>query len=241
MKKFIIILLVSVLFQHPPSTSASVFNQSYQKKLEQMMNERKGKMSDEDMAVMKNASDYLNKVLPNPGIKVGENAANFTLTNAFGKQVSLSSELKKGPVVLVFYRGSWCPYCNLHLALLKEALPELKKRNAQLITITPQTPDKSLAQFKDDGGLFEVLSDLDNQVMKSYNLYFDLPQDLLALYKKFGIDLESFNGTGRTGLPVPGSFVIDKNGVVIAAFADNDYKLRMEPQDMLDALDKIKE
>ena len=83
-------------------------------------------MSDDEMAVMKDASEYLRKVIPNPGIKVAENAPDFTLTNAFGKQVSLSSELKKGPVVLVFYRGSWCPYCTLDLALLKEALPELK-------------------------------------------------------------------------------------------------------------------
>jgi peroxiredoxin len=223
-----------------PLSLAAVFNQSYQEKLEQMMKERKGKMSDEDMAVMKSASEYLNKVLPNPGIKVGETAPDFSLTNAFGKSVSLSNELKKGPVVLVFYRGSWCPFCNLHLAVLKDSLPELQKRNAQLITITPQTPDKSLAQFKEDGGLFEVLSDLDNQVMKNYKLYFEMPKNLLALYEKFGIDLESFNGTGRTGLPVPGSFVIDTNGKVIAMFADNDYKLRMEPKDMLEALDKIK-
>jgi peroxiredoxin len=240
MKNIITLCLIIIMAFNPCPASAKVFTPSYQEKLEQMMKARKGKMSDEDMAVMKSAADYLNKVLPNPGIKVGEKAPDFTLTNAFGKQVSLTSALQKGPVVLVFYRGSWCPYCNLHLALLKESLPELNKRNAQLMTITPQTPDKSLAQFKDDGGLFEVLSDLDNQVMKNYNLYFDLPEDLLALYKKFGIDLESFNGTGRTGLPVPGSFVIDQNGMVVATFADNDYKLRMEPQDMIDALDKIK-
>lgn len=190
---------------------------------------------------MKKADQSLANSLPDPGIKVGEKAPEFALKNAFGEEISLKEELKKGPVILVFYRGAWCPFCNMHLHVLQESLPQFEKYGAQLITITPQTPDKSAEQIGKDGYPFEVLSDLDSQVMKDYKLYFEIPDELVAVYKHVGLDIEAYNGKGRNVLPVPGSFVIDQSGIVRAMQARTDYKLRMEPETIIDALMKILE
>lgn len=190
-------------------------------------------------AVMKDFNDRLAKELPNPGIQVGQKAPNFVLNNAFGKTVKLYDELKKGPVVLVFYRGAWCPHCNIHLHALQKSLPDFLHHGAQLITISPQKPDKSAEQFKKDGYDFEVLSDLQSKVMKDYNLYFELSDELLAVYKHFDIDVEAHNGQGRTVLPVPGSFVIDQDGIVRAMQAQTNYKERMAPAAIVSALKQI--
>lgn len=198
------------------------------------------KITPQDKAVMAKAAQDLAAAMPNPGLTVGTKAPNFSLKNAEGKTVSLRSALKKGPVVLVFYRGAWCPYCNLQLHALKESLPAFEKQGASIIAITPQTPDKSLAQVKKDGYPFEILSDLDDQVIKAYKLYWEVTPELDATYKKsFGLDVQAFNGQGRRGLPVPGTFIIDQSGIVRAASADTNYKKRMEPADILAALEKL--
>jgi len=109
----------------------------------------------------------------------------------------------------------------------------------QLITMTPQTPDKSAEKIKKDKFPFEVLNDLNSQVMKVYQLYFELPDDLIAVYKKHKFDIEAFNGKGRAVLPVPGTFVINQQDIVVAKQAEADYKKRMEPADIIKALQKI--
>lgn len=217
---------------------------SYNQSLEQYMEDskkEKSPFSSSDMAVMEKAGNDLATSLPDPGIKVGEKAPDFTLNNALGKPVSLKEKLLDGPVVLVFYRGAWCPFCNMHLHVLQKSLPEFKNYGAQLITITPQTPDKSVEQFKEKGYPFEVLSDLDSKVMKDYRLYFELPDDLVEVYKKHGLNIEAFNGKGRSVLPIPGSFVIDTNGIVRAMHAETDYKKRMEPSAIIDALKQLQD
>lgn len=206
------------------------------------MNSKDGpKLSEQDMAVMKKAADDLAKTLPDPGLKVGDTAPDFVLGNANGKPVSLSSKLKEGPVVLIFYRGAWCPYCNIQLHALQESLPAFKKHGAQLVAVTPQTPDKSLAQVNKDKYPFEILSDLEYKVAKDYKLYFEVPLELHEFYKKkFGLDIEVFNGKGRLGLPVPGTYVINTDGKIVAVHAELDYKQRMEPKAILEALKSIK-
>jgi peroxiredoxin len=215
---------------------------SYQASFDAFMQEMKSSksmFSKEEQAVMKKAGEDLAATLPNPGIHKGEKVPDFRLKNAFGKEIRLYDELQKGPVVLVFYRGAWCPFCNMHLHVLQENLEVFKKYGAQLITVTPQTPDKSADQIKKDGYPFEVLSDLDNTVMKAYKLYFDMPQALLDIYKKHGLDIEAYNGSKRTGLPIPGSFVIDQKGIVRAMQAQTDYKIRMEPEAIIETLKEI--
>ncbi|MGD8783233.1 MAG: peroxiredoxin-like family protein [Thioalkalispiraceae bacterium] len=211
------------------------FNKSMMKKKD------RPQLTETDQAIMQKAADDLGKTLPAPGLKVGETAPDFTLGNANGKPVSLSSKLNQGPVVLIFYRGAWCPYCNIQLHALHESLPAFRQYGAQLVAVTPQKPDKSLQQVNKDKYPFEILSDLDYQVAKAYRLYFEVPGELHELYKqKFGLDIEEFNGEGRLGLPVPGTFVIDSDGKIVAVHAELDYKQRMEPKAILAALKAIK-
>ena len=231
-----------LLLVAPSSIVAASELPSYRQSVEQYMEKSKNEKSPfsvSDMAVMEKAGKDLASNMPAPGIKVGEKAPEFVLNNAFGKPVSLKAKLTEGPVVLVFYRGAWCPFCNMHLHVLQESMPEMEKLGAQLITVTPQMPDKSIEQFRENGYPFEVLSDLDSKVMKDYKLYFELPADLVDVYKKHGLDIETFNGEGRNVLPVPGSFVIDTNGIVRAMYADTDYKKRMEPSAILEALESL--
>lgn len=197
------------------------------------------KMDPNDLAVMQQATESLAKTLPDPGLKLGETAPDFTLPDPSGQNISLSSLLKEGPVVLVFYRGAWCPYCNMHLHVLNENLPEFHHYGAQLVAITPQKPDKSAEQLKQDGYPFPVLSDLDSSVMQAYRLYYELDPELVKIYKKLGLNVEDFNGPGRNVLPVPGTFVLDQKGVVRAGHAETDYTQRMEPTEIIKVLEAL--
>jgi len=205
-----------------------------------MSSEAAKKLSKEDWAAFEKSKKDLAAKMPNPGLKVGEKAPDFVLKNAFGKEISLSSVTKEGPVILVFYRGGWCAICNIQLNSLKTSLPTFKKYGAQLLAITPQKPDRSKEQIKKDGYPFEVLSDLDYSVLKKYNLYFDMPKYITKMYQeKFDLDLADYNGKGRYGLPVPATYIIDKKGIIRAAYARTDYTQRMEPKDILLALKKL--
>lgn len=198
------------------------------------------KLTDHDLAVIKNAQTQIAEEVHDPGLQAGEHAPDFTLMNAFGKKITLSELLKDGPVVLTFYRGSWCPFCNLQLHALNQSLPLFQPYHATLVFITPQRPDKSKEQLKKEDYSFEILSDLDNMVMKAYRLFYTVPPDLVTLYKnKFQLDLAEYNGPDRYVLPVPGTFVIDTDGIIRAAYADLDYKKRMEPMTILNALKDI--
>lgn len=191
----------------------------------------------EDRRIMAEAAADLARAMPDPGLVVGERAPDFTLPDARGEPVTLSELLRTGPVVLTFYRGAWCPYCNLQLQGLRASLPRIQDLGATLAAITPQRPDRSLAQVEKDGYPFPILSDLDGSVMTAYRLRFRVPEELSALYiREFGLDLAAYNGPGRYELPVPGTFVIDRSGTVRAAFVDVDYTHRPEPAAIVDAL-----
>ena len=212
---------------------------SYQQALQGYLAEsaqNKDPFSADDRATMKKSAQALAQAMPSPGLKVGEKAPDFTLNDAYGKPVNLYQQLQRGRVVLVFYRGSWCPFCNLHLHVLSQHFRKFKDRGAQIIAITPQRPDKSLEQLKKEDFPFSILSDLDSQVMRDYRLYYQLDDDLLAVYRSHGLDIEAFNGNGRNVLPVPGTFVIDTNRTITAMQAETDYTQRMEPEAILQAL-----
>jgi peroxiredoxin len=240
------VLLFATLVLLPPSSSAGSDVPSYQEARDAFLKQRAddpetARYSESDSAVMQQAEENLARTLPDPGIKAGEKAPDFILPNAFGEPLRLSDQLREGPVVLVFYRGAWCPFCNLHLRTLYRSLPEFARYGARLILVTPQQPDKSREQLEKTGYPFEVLSDLDSSVMKSYNLYFELEPDLVEVYNRLGLDIVEFNGPGRNVLPVPGTFIIDRGGVVRAMHADIDYKERMEPAAILDALAQLRD
>lgn len=212
---------------------------AYQQALQKFNTERASKpdpFSSEERAIMEQSARQLAKQMPSPGIQVGQKAPDFTLTDALGKRVNLYEQLELGPVVLVFYRGAWCPFCNLHLHVLSKYHQQFVDQGARLLAVTPQQPDKSLEQLEKDGFPFTILSDLDSKVMRAYRLYYPLDDKLLAVYRKHGLDIEAYNGPGRAVLPVPGTFVIDPEGKVVAMQADTDYTQRMEPEAILRAL-----
>jgi peroxiredoxin len=172
-----------------------------------------------------------------PGLAIGDRAPGFILPDALGRTVSLNDLLAEGPVVTVFYRGEWCPYCNLQLHSLQAALPEIRELGASLLAISPQTPDHSLSLTEKHQLAFPVLSDLDQSVIRSYRIQFTLHGDLEdLLVDDFQNDPRDQNADHTRSLPVPAVFVIDEDSIVQAAFVSPDWRLRAEPTDILAAL-----
>ncbi len=171
--------------------------------------------------------------------QVNDKAPDFELQNASGEAVKLSDYLKKGPVVLTWYRGGWCPYCNLTLARLQEELPNFRAEDANLLALTPELPDRSMTTAQKHQLKFEVLSDVGNVVGKKYGVVFRLMDEVAAAYQN-GFDLHSYNGDESNELPLAATYVIDRNGIIRYAFLDADYRNRAEPKDILEALKGLK-
>ena len=176
--------------------------------------------------------------LERDALKPGEPAPNFTLPDATGKPVSLAARLREGPVVLAFYRGGWCPYCNLELRAWQRVLPELRALGAQLIAVSPESPDNSLSTQEKNALSFTVLTDERSTVARAYRLAFRLSPDLQALYQSRGRDLAEWND-GDWTLPVPGTFVIGKNRRLVLVHVDADYRTRLEPATAIDAVRRL--
>ena len=171
-------------------------------------------------------------------LKVGDKAKDFTLKNAQGKQVRLYSLLEKGNVVLTWYRGGWCPYCNLALKQLQDALPEITAEGAVLVALTPELPDSSLSTKEKHQLKFEVLTDLNNEVARTYGLVFKLDEATATRYEQ-GFQLSVYNGNHSAELPMPATYVIDKKGIIRYAFVEADYRLRADPKVIVGELKKI--
>jgi peroxiredoxin len=175
--------------------------------------------------------------IKNNALQVGDKVENFTLANHLGKNVELIDLLKKGPVVISFYRGAWCPYCNLELKALNDFLPQFKTKSAQLVAISPQLPDQTLTTAQKNELEFDVLSDVGNKVAQQFGLLFTLDKRIQELYTGFGIDFEQTYGDKTYQLPLPATYVINQNGVITYAFLNEDYTLRAEPSDVMAVLD----
>jgi peroxiredoxin len=173
------------------------------------------------------------------GLKEGEKAPNFTLANPLGEQVNLYDVLAKGPVVLTFYRGKWCPFCNIQLRTYQQMLPDIEKLGGQLIAVTLQSPDNSLSHKEKEELSFQVLSDLNGRVAESYRILYEVPDYLQDAFTNFGLDLIEFNKAHRWLLPVTATFIIDKEGIISRAHANPDFMERMEPQEIIDQLKKL--
>lgn len=176
-----------------------------------------------------------------PGLAIGETAPGFTLPNANGESVSLAELLTRGPVVVAFYRGEWCPFCNLELRALDRRIDEITALGATVVAISPQSPDHATSLTEEHGLGFDVLSDVQQSVIAGYGLRYLVEGDTRELMEHvFGRDLAVENADGSWYLPVPGTFVLDRNGVVRAARVDADYRTRMEPGDVIAALEQIR-
>lgn len=169
-------------------------------------------------------------------LQKGAKLPNFTLSNAQGQEVHSEALLKQGPLVISFYRGGWCPYCNLELRALQAILPEIQAKGGQLVAITPETPDNSLSTQEKNELTFEVLTDTHNEYARQLGLVFQLPEDLKEVYHSFRIDLVKSHGDERYELPLAATYVVKPSGEVSYAFLDADYTNRAEPKEILAVL-----
>ncbi|MBB1402182.1 peroxiredoxin-like family protein [Pseudoalteromonas sp. SG45-1] len=170
-------------------------------------------------------------------LQIGQKVENFSLANHNGENIELADLLKKGPVIISFYRGGWCPYCNLELKALNDYLPQFKTQSAQLVAISPQLPDETLSTAQKNDLEFDVLCDVSNKVAEQFGLLFKLDERIQALYTQFGIDFEHYYGDKSFKLPLPATYVINQEGVITYAFLSEDYTLRAEPIDVMTALE----
>ncbi|MGH1334921.1 MAG: peroxiredoxin-like family protein [Aureispira sp.] len=197
----------------------------------------RAKIGADTLAIMDKATaDLKAQQLADSAVKVGDDFVTTTLSNAQGNQVDLAQLLEKGPLIMTFYRGGWCPYCNLELKAFQALLPEIKAKGAQLVAITPETPDSSLTTTEKNELSFEVLTDLNNELAQQLGLVIGLPQDLQTVYGNFGIDLNKHNGNEEAELPMPATFVVNQAGKITYRFVSEDYTKRAEPSEVLAAL-----
>ncbi len=189
------------------------------------------------LEIMQKATEKLKASgIENKALKEGDTAPDFKLPDHKGGEVSLSELLEKGPVVISFYRGEWCPYCNLEIKALQDALPEIEDLGASLVAISPQTPPHSQTMAEKHALAFDVLSDVGNRVARQFGLVFTLAEELRPIYAQFGIDLPAHNGEDTFELPIPATYVIGTDGVIVKAFVDANYTARLEPDEILNVL-----
>jgi peroxiredoxin len=169
-------------------------------------------------------------------LRAGDRAPGFRLADARGGDVALDDLLVGGPVVLVFYRGGWCPYCNLQLAAFQSALDGIRAAGAALVAVSPQTPDQSLTVAERHALEFPVLSDVGNAVARNYGLVFTQSGAVTATSRRLGIELADFNGDDSNTLPAASTFVIGQDGVIRFASIAGDYRWRVGPDEILAAL-----
>ena len=174
------------------------------------------------------------------GLNIGDKAPDFTLPDQLNNKVNLYEVLEDNKVILTFYRGSWWPYCSLQLQAYQEALPEVHDLGAELIAISPQTPDHSLSQQEKENLSFKLLSDTKGEIAEKYNILFEVPPVIKEIYKGFGLDLNEYNEAEKWILPVPGLFIINKDGIIKFAEADVDYTKRVGPKRIIDKLKNYK-
>ncbi|MGJ8716445.1 MAG: peroxiredoxin-like family protein [Maribacter stanieri] len=173
-------------------------------------------------------------------INIGQKAPDFELPNAEGKSIVLKSLLEKGPVVITFYRGNWCPYCNLQLRALQARLDDIYALGATLVAISPQVPDGSLTEDEISKMDFIVLSDQDAKVALQYGVAWQVPE-FLAEHMRVDrkLDLEKVNNGNGNVLPIPATFILGQDGVVSWNYVNVDYRSRSEPEEIIEALKRL--
>lgn len=210
---------------------------SLMQQIEYLKEKSSGKMPEEIKNIMAEAAKKLLKQeIEKNALKAGDQIPEFELKNAAGNDINIYNLLSKGPLIINFYRGAWCPYCNLELRAYQELLPQIKKNGANLVAISPEIPDLSLSLSEKLSLEFEVLSDINNQVARQFGLVFKLDGKLIALYKNMGIDLLKSQGNDNGELPVPATYVVDADGKILLAYANTDYTKRLEPVDALEVV-----
>jgi peroxiredoxin len=189
--------------------------------------------------LMSELQTLIAKGLAEKSLNKGKSFPDFELPNADNKALTLNDLLTDGPLVISFYRGAWCPYCNLELNALQQRLPEITAAGGQLIAISPQVPDKSADQVSSSRLTFEVLSDVGNKLAKQCGLVFTLPESLRPIYDAWQLDIPGHNADDSFELPMPATYIIGTDGIIHYAFVDMDYTKRLEPDIIIEQLKSL--
>ncbi len=160
------------------------------------------------------------------GLKVGDIAPMFTAMDNNGKSFSLEAALKKGDVVLMFYRGQWCPYCNKQMSQMNDSLSAITGKGATVVAISPEIQENVVKTVEKTKASFPIISDVKMKIMRDYQVNFAVPQTTIDRYKTFGIDFNVANGENGANLPVPATYIIGKNGKIKYVFFNPDYRKR---------------
>lgn len=190
-------------------------------------------------AIGQSIDEVVNSGLARRALKAGDIAPAFALPDQAGRMVSSQSLLHRGPLVITFYRGVWCSYCNLELQSLQEAMADIRARRACLVAISPQTPNYSRKSQRDNDLAFPILSDRGGRIADAFGLLWTMPEYLRDLHRETGADITSFNGDNSWALPIPGRYIIGQDGTIAYAEIDPDHRRRPEPTDLYPTLDRL--
>ena len=171
--------------------------------------------------------------------KVGDRAPAFDLPDPAGDRVASADLLRTGPLVLSFYRGVWCPFCNIELKALQQALGDIQTRGASLVAISQQTPANNRKSVRENALAFPILSDKGGEVGAAFGLRWEEPEEMREVHRQLGGPLPTFNGEDSWTLPMPGRYVIGQDGVIAYAEVNPDYTKRPEPADLFPVLDRL--
>ena len=201
-----------------------------EKKLSERRESAKNRISPEILSKMLEATQSLkNSELEKEAFNIGDKIEDTILLNNLGDEVSIMDILGKQPAIISFYRGTWCPYCNLELSTYNELLKD--KNKIKMVAISPERPESSINV---ENLNFEVLSDIDNKFAKKLNLTFDITETIENIYDGFRINLEKSQGKKSRILPIPATYIVDSSGVIVYAYIDADYTKRAEPKEVID-------
>ena len=204
---------------------ASTYNQSLPKEVSSIITDA--------------VKDFKNIYDPARAIQPGDAFPQFQLSDATGNKVSLNDLLAKGPILISFYRGEWCPFCSIELRALQSHLDEFHQKGVTLVAVSPELPDQSLTTSEKLSLKFPVLSDVGNQLAKQLGLLFPQPESMRTVFDKFGVDWNQRYGNDNLELPVPATFLVDTKGIVRNSFINPEYQYRLEPETALGWIDRL--
>ncbi len=172
-------------------------------------------------------------------LKAGAKFPRLSLPNQKGEIVDLSTLMAATPLIVTFYRGGWCPYCNLELRAYQPALPQIEAAGARLVAISPESPDDALITLEKNGVRFEVLSDTAGHLAQALGIHYQLSAAFRDLYEQYGIDLPARNRDGSWSLPLPATYVVARGGGIAFAYVQADFFERLDPAVAVHELEKL--
>jgi peroxiredoxin len=180
--------------------------------------------------------DLIKSRITETALSVGDTMPSFELPDPRKAVVKSKDLLAAGPIVIVFYRGAWCPYCNFYLRSMQEYLPEIKAHGATLVAISGENPDNSLSVEQKDSLTYPVLSDTGLSVARKFGIVYKVAPVIDKAMRDYGIDFRTYYNSDKAELPLGATYVVDKTGKIVYAYLDADYRHRAEPADVLAAL-----